>query len=679
MSEPRLVAIELEGFRGFAKRQRLSLDADAVLIRGDNGSGKTSLVDGLLWLFCGELEYLAERVRQLRRTEGVVQSRFTDVPARVALELDHDGSRYVFERTGDERSPQMEARRDGKALAGAELAFAELFGHPTSASLHTAFLTWGLLRQDAVRAALDVAGGALHERLAGIVGLADVSAFADAASETAKGLLAQRTAHRKATAALGERYQDAADRHRTAQRELAAERDGLALRDRLKAAVKRLSPGLVVDVPDPLALDDLADLGRELGAAAAALEDLASRRQTLAEAPVEAAAREVEDAGRELALAQHQLATIRERGPASVRLAHAALDVLDADVCPVCGQEVNKADLRAHLEEILRDADRLLASAQQATDALARAGARLTQATERQRQRREHEAQEQRAATAAKDALAALARRGLRTDAAIPDEPSGVAALASTFGAVVDELRSVYRAGAAEAGGAHLKRLAGEATALGEEVASAQRQLGELETRYEHSKVLERAAHAAAERIVAHALEQLEPSFAEVFDRLNPNPAFTELRARQDVLRNVNQVVPIVHDPHRGIDANPLLVFSEGQSNVVALSYFLGMALNARDAMLPFLILDDPLQALDTVAVLGFGDLCRRIRDQRQLLVTTHDRRFADILTRKLSPREVGVTTIVHEFEGWTREGPSVRTTTPELAEVIPLLERRAS
>jgi recombinational DNA repair ATPase RecF len=52
---PRLIALELEGFRGIAKRLRLDLDADAVVVRGDNGSGKTSLVDGLLWLFCGEL------------------------------------------------------------------------------------------------------------------------------------------------------------------------------------------------------------------------------------------------------------------------------------------------------------------------------------------------------------------------------------------------------------------------------------------------------------------------------------------------------------------------------------------------------------------------------------------------------------------------------------------------
>jgi wobble nucleotide-excising tRNase len=120
-------------------------------------------------------------------------------------------------------------------------------------------------------------------------------------------------------------------------------------------------------------------------------------------------------------------------------------------------------------------------------------------------------------------------------------------------------------------------------------------------------------------------------------------------------------------------------VFSEGQLNVVALSYFFGMALNAGDTMLPFLILDDPLQALDTIAVLGFGDLCRRIRDERQLIVTTHDRRYADILLRKLSPREDGVRLIVYDLEGWTRQGPSVHKSSPAPARIVSLVHQQAS
>src|SRR4051812_4097779 len=149
-------------------------------------------------------------------------------------------------------------------------------------------------------------------------------------------------------------------------------------------------------------------------------------------------------------------------------------------------------------------------------------------------------------------------------------------------------------------------------------------------------------------------------------------------RATRHLLRK-NQVVPEVYDPERRVAANPLTVYSEGQLNVVALSYFLGLALNARDGALPFVVLDDPLQAMDAVGVLGFADLCRRVREQRQLIVTTHDRRFADVLARKLAPREGGVTTIIHEFEGWTREGPALRSVTVPISEVASLLDRIAS
>ncbi|HXE45971.1 MAG TPA: hypothetical protein VN635_12335 [Conexibacter sp.] len=123
----------------------------------------------------------------------------------------------------------------------------------------------------------------------------------------------------------------------------------------------------------------------------------------------------------------------------------------------------------------------------------------------------------------------------------------------------------------------------------------------------------------------------------------------------------------------------PQLTFSEGQLNVVALSYFLGLALNAGEGTLPFVVLDDPLQAMDVLAVLGFADLCRRIREQRQLLLTTHDRRFASLLNRKLMPREHGARTVLYEFDGWSEAGPRVRPSEPALADVIPLLQRESA
>jgi len=669
------MAIELEGFRGFVRKERLDLDADAILVRGENGSGKTSLIDGFLWLFCGRLQYLEDRVRHLRRDEDVVRSRFAAGAARVTLQIKSDGHMFAFTRTGDQKGTTLEATRDGRPVAAAEHALADLFGHPSPPSLQTAVLTWGLLRQDAVRATLDT-GGALHERLAAIVGLEQVSGFATAATQAPRNLLTERTALRKVLAALEQRHAEAVKRERDAAEELAAgPRTAEPLEAELRRLASQLPLGCQLTVPDDTTLATVEHLGRSLGDVSAALAALRRRRE-LWQQHVSATPERVEDAERAVATARTRVEASSRAGPATVQLARAALEVLDDDACPVCGQEVDRATLTSRLQGMLSESEQLFSAAQEASDALARATSRLSAAREHQTALARLEADVRALEDDVRGAVAAVEE--VTYDGRLPEDSAELEIAAQVLDRFIEDLRGLWRT-VSEASSAHIARLASETAAIADELTSATANLAHLQGRYDRAKMLERAAHAAAKNIVADALAQLEPSFAEVFDRLDPNPAFSELRARQDVLRNVNQVVPVVRDTKRGLEANPLLVFSEGQLNVVALSYFFGMALNAGDTMLPFLILDDPLQALDTIAVLGFGDLCRRIRDERQLIVTTHDRRYADILLRKLSPREDGVRLIVHDLEGWTRQGPSVHRSRPEPARIVPLVHRQAS
>lgn len=674
MSQPRLLAIELEGFRGFAETQRLDLDADAIVIRGDNGSGKTSLVDGLLWLFCGELRHLTDRVKGLRRTEDAVTNRFHGSAARVRLEVRSSGRDYSFTRTGDERRTTLTCLLDENPVKDAEGVLAKAFGHTDMSSLQQAIVAWGLLRQDAISAALDLSGGALHERLSGIIGLERVTAFATAATSASDTLIRERTAARAALKRATERYSGAVERRDLARKAASASEDaGVILRRGLSRVSAVLPPGVSISIDDP-SLEAVAEFGQFMRQLIDAFEAKHERIAALAarerdsDAAVQAAEAAMESAGRHAVDAS-------ERAPASAQLAALALGML-GDRCPVCDQTIDEETVREHLEEMRASAERLATSAQQAQDALARAQAELAEIRERARQRSEAE-EALRVARAATAELLERAKPRLAVASEPPDDDRSRELLEGLRQAR-DRLAELYR-DAQSVGGAHLAQLENEVEALGGELGTAQAEVDLLESRSSQAKSLEHAAHQAAENIVQRALSTLQPSFAEVFDRLNPNPAFTELLARQDVFRNQNQVVPVVRDRERNIDANPLLVFSEGQLNVVALSYFLGMALNAQEAIVPFLVLDDPLQALDVVAILGFADLCRRIREERQLIVTTHDRRFADVLVRKLSPREPNVRTIVHEFEGWTREGPSIRTDVPDVAEVIPLLRRRAS
>ena len=119
--------------------------------------------------------------------------------------------------------------------------------------------------------------------------------------------------------------------------------------------------------------------------------------------------------------------------------------------------------------------------------------------------------------------------------------------------------------------------------------------------------------------------------------------------------------------PLTGDEGNPILIFSSSQANIAALSYFLALGWTAGEAGVPFVLLDDPLQSMDDVNVLGFADLCRFVRARRQLFLSTHERRFALLLSRKLAPRRAGDTTIVLNFRSWDRSGPQVEIERPPL------------
>ncbi len=59
----RLTRLSLNGFRGFPSPESFDLDADAVVVVGVNGQGKTSLFDGVLWALTGRIPRLGDDAR----------------------------------------------------------------------------------------------------------------------------------------------------------------------------------------------------------------------------------------------------------------------------------------------------------------------------------------------------------------------------------------------------------------------------------------------------------------------------------------------------------------------------------------------------------------------------------------------------------------------------------------
>src|SRR5690606_2732423 len=77
----RLVSLDITGFRGFPRQHTIDLDADAVVIVGANGHGKTSLFDSVLWALTGQ-------VPRLGTDDARLVSMYSESgQARVALRL----------------------------------------------------------------------------------------------------------------------------------------------------------------------------------------------------------------------------------------------------------------------------------------------------------------------------------------------------------------------------------------------------------------------------------------------------------------------------------------------------------------------------------------------------------------------------------------------------------------
>jgi hypothetical protein len=228
---------------------------------------------------------------------------------------------------------------------------------------------------------------------------------------------------------------------------------------------------------------------------------------------------------------------------------------------------------------------------------------------------------------------------------------------ATTVAALARELVSAWDASAP----AEETRAAGEAE-------NARLRLHEIQVRRENlarthneAATLHQAVRLARLDVVRREFARLGPLAQDIYSRLDPHPTFQDIDLVSELFRSAGTTIAQVRDALSGVTADPMIVFSSAQANIAAISYV--MALNAASSVgAPVLLLDDPVQAMDDVNVLGFADLCRHVRQHRQLIVSTHERRFAHLLERKLAPRRLGERTIAVEFVGWDRSGPMLKT-----------------
>src|SRR6202166_757108 len=588
-----LTAIEVEGFRGIGPPTTLAIDPGSglTLVVGRNGSGKSSFSEALERVLLGTNQRWEQRVKVWRDGWQNLHHRHTRVAARFIV----DGRKQPLDvariwKDGDGVDAST-LTIDGKPAPAGALGWApQLAGYPP------------LLSHNELEHALDREQSKLYDALAGILGLGDLAA--------AQQVLQRARLDREH---LVKQARDALPALRGLLDRTTDERAGLVAASLsakawdLDAVASTIGGEAESDERSVLRkLRDLAGLpvlGRErLNEAVAALREAYAAGERLRGT----------DAGR-----AHEVASLLQQ----------ALDVhahAEGEGCPVCGTEgvltyqwrVQARDqvvaLRAAADAVRKGRDMLANAMRQARQLVTAppvalrdgAGAGIDVAPV-------IELWERWAAVAADDDALALASHlethGSPLIAAVGD-------LRRAAAAELDRLERAWRPAAdAIALWLPLGRRAQEAEGEAIRLKDAERWLRDA-----HDELREERFRPIAGAVQENWTELRQDSNVSLGD-LRLMGAQTPRRLSLDVKVD-------------GEDGSALGVMSQGELNCLALSLFLPRA-SMPESPFRFVVIDDPVQAMDPSKVAGLATVLARAARERQVVVLTHDTRLADAMS----------------------------------------------
>ena len=684
----RLKSITLSGFRGFAGTESIDLDADTVIVSGANGRGKTSMFDAILWALTGSVE-------RLNGEPADIVSRYSPSgEARVELELDDAGSSVRVVRRFDGQD-HLSLETSGEKVRGATAATALIdllwpearaASEPADALSHS--LTRAMyLQQDVVREFVEADNEEQRFNVVSeLVGVGRVT-------ELQRQLESSRTAWTRVTNRIDD--------------------DLKPLRNQLAALEERLRRLGAGDTPtfDQKGFDAWIEESQRLGVNVGGLRSTATpaiepvlaalqatqrnneraisslqrlRAHLLTDAPeaveaeplraqVHASEAILAEASAQLQVAQESAAAelrrqseLRDQAESLRALAQLALRHL-GEHCPVCDQTYDEAATRARLQLLIGgqgdaaasppapSAESAVAQLEAAQRQLAADEAALRTAERSEAQRSNWEG--------TRDSLARDAALNVSTTLQA-DAEQALAALQEANA----RLQTLRRLG--EQYTLQLARLAeqnqraeidDQLRALREDLAGRELERDARASTGELANTLLAGLRSVSTRIVKEELDRIGPLLQRIYASVEPHPSFRAVRFLTSISRGHGRVWTTVVDETAEKTVNePSVVLSSSQLNVLAVSTFLSLNLAIETLPLQVVAMDDPLQSLDSVNLLGLVDLLRRVRASRQVLVSTHDERLADLLARKLRPVASGERTRVVRFDAWTREGPIV-------------------
>jgi exonuclease SbcC len=133
---------------------------------------------------------------------------------------------------------------------------------------------------------------------------------------------------------------------------------------------------------------------------------------------------------------------------------------------------------------------------------------------------------------------------------------------------------------------------------------------------------------------------QLNRVWRDLFIRLAPSEPFVPaFRIPESETRQLQPRLVTLHRDTGEQGGTPGAMLSAGNLNTAALTLFMALHLSV-SKVLPWLILDDPVQSMDDVHIAHFAALLRTLSKEhdRQVIIAVHDRQLFEYLRLELSP-----------------------------------------
>lgn len=134
-----------------------------------------------------------------------------------------------------------------------------------------------------------------------------------------------------------------------------------------------------------------------------------------------------------------------------------------------------------------------------------------------------------------------------------------------------------------------------------------------------------------------------------IYKKIDPHPDFKRVVFKCDFSEESAPKLNVLvsdadDDPHSKIIV-PNLYFSAAQINILSLSIFLARALHVKNINgedVKCIFIDDPIHSMDSINVLSTVDLLRTISQKfdRQIILSTHDKNFFELLKKKVPQEE---------------------------------------